>query len=492
MYRSSLKRTFSGFIYSGLLLTPAAYAESTPEEILLQQIQVGESINRSDIVEQALYRLESIDPKNPDYIAAKIRQSLRQQNRQQALADLELLNQVAPNSDLYKQTKIVMDLNSEDGQQKLEEARLLARTGRLQEAQIAYDNIFKGTLPTVNLAVEYWQLISRLPGQQARAMKQLQDIDRKTPGNPELRNALVAMLFEQGNQQQGFALLQLMAADSNTKDSAATIWLDQIKAMPVSRDSINSLKLYLTFYSDGEQNTNAQQLLSQQEKDLATPGFVARQTGLALVEQGKGNAIPALSQAMKDNPNDAEVVGSLGLAYSKQGNRSMAVSLLERAVKLDSGNDKWLSPLKTNRYWLLIQQGDTALAAGNTNVAENKYRQAHSVDSTDTEALLGLGDVAIARKDDNSAERYYQQVIKQEPQNSRAMGKLVDIYQRQSPEKALAYLESLSQRQRLSMNAGIKSFRSDLLQKEADVLEQQQQLQQAVVKLREAPTAYAG
>jgi tetratricopeptide (TPR) repeat protein len=479
--------TVSGLMYSSLLLTLPAQAESTPEQLLLQQIQVGEYSHRDDIIEQALYRLESIDPKNPQLIAAKIRRSLRQQDRQKAADELAQLYQLAPDSDVYQQSKAIVALYNDDGQQHLQQARLLATTGHLDEARAAFDALFKGNPPTVELAVEYWQLVARLPNQRPAALKQLQDIERKTPGNPQVRIALVNMLFSQGDDKKGFALLQLMAADPNTAGVASEIWLQKINDMPVSSDSIAQLQLYQTLYSEGAQYTQAQQVLEQQKKDLATPGFVARQQGLYLADKGDDRkAIPSLREAIKHSPNDAEVVGALGLAYAGQGNRAAALPLLEKAESLDNHQGKWQSAINTNRYWLLIQQADAALSANNLSLAKSKYQQARNVNSGDVEALLGLGNTAVAEKDDATAERYYQQALRIEPYNSRAVSRLVDIYQRQSPEKAMNYLNSLSQRQRASMNTDIKNFRSSILQNEAGLLEKQQDWQRATDKLTEA------
>ncbi|PCR01310.1 hypothetical protein CQA48_30385, partial [Klebsiella pneumoniae] len=48
----------------------------------------------------------------------------------------------------------------------------------------------------------------------------------------------------------------------------------------------------------------------------------------------------------------------------------------------DSPNrGKWDSLLQTNRYWLLIKQGDNALKAGQLSQAQNYYAQAQRVDS---------------------------------------------------------------------------------------------------------------
>lgn len=481
-----------GLLVSGLpTLAFGATEPSSPEALLLQQIQVGEYHNRSDIVEQALYRLELIDPQNPDLIAAKIRLSLRQKNLQKAQEELNQLKQLAPDSDAYKQAQISMELNSESGQEKLQNIRLLATTGHLQEAKAAYDELFHNNPPPVDLAVDYWQLVSRLPGQRAAAIQQLQNIERKTPGSPKLRTVLAGLLFDNNDTEKGFALLQLMAADSSTQDAAAMMWLDQISSLPVSRDSVAKLQLFLTFYADNAQyaqyTQQARALLEQQQGNLANPAFIARQTALTTVNRGNNvQAIPELRKALTLSPDDVDLTAALASAYDRQGNRAAAITYYERANKLDNNSGKWNDDINENRYWLLIQQGDDALAKNQPEQALAKYRQARSLNSRDTEALMGLGNVAVAQRNDETAIGYYQQILRMEPNNLRALNKLVDIYQSQSPEKALAYLNSLPYSQKTRLNATLASVRSNILQKEAEILGNQSRWPDAITKLKEA------
>lgn len=480
----------SGLFYSVQPTLAFGATEHAPEALLLEQIQVGEYHNRTDIVEQALYRLELIDPKNPDLIAAKMRLALRQKDQQQAQKNLELLKQLAPDSDAYKQAQVYMELNSDAGQEKLQNIRLLATTGHLQEAKAAYDELFHDNPPPVDIAVDYWQLVARLPGQRVNAINQLQNIDRKTPGYPKLRTVLAGLLFDNNDNEKGFALLQLMAADSATKDTAATMWLDQIKSLPVTRDSVAKLQLFLTFYDDNaEYAKDAQALLEEQQRDLGNPAFIARQTALTTVNRGSNvQAIPELRKALTLSPNDVDLAAALASAYDRQGNRAAAITYYERANKLDNNSGKWNDDINENRYWLLIQQGDDALAKNQTEQAAAKYRQARNINPRDTEALMGLGNVAEAQHDNDTAIGYYQQILRQEPYNQRAMNKLVDIYQQQSPEKALAYLNSLPYNQKTRMNATLKSVRSNILQREAEILGNQSHWSDAIAKLKEAQT----
>ena len=55
------------------MLPQARAAEAVaPEQWLLEQVRIGEAGNKDDLVRQSLYRLELMDPNNPDVIAAQM------------------------------------------------------------------------------------------------------------------------------------------------------------------------------------------------------------------------------------------------------------------------------------------------------------------------------------------------------------------------------------------------------------------------------------
>ena len=62
----------------GLTLVQPGYADTSVEEHLLSQVRLGEASKRDDLVQQSLYRLELIDPNNPQVLAARLRYLLRQ------------------------------------------------------------------------------------------------------------------------------------------------------------------------------------------------------------------------------------------------------------------------------------------------------------------------------------------------------------------------------------------------------------------------------
>jgi len=463
----------------GLMLMPLAAEAVTPQQQLLEQVRLGEANKREDLVRQALYRLELIDPNNPDVIAARMRYLLRQGDSDGAKKQLDRLSKLAPSSSAYQQATTTMALSTPEGRQKLQEARLLASTGHTAEAAAAYEKIFNGNPPKGDLAVEYWTLMAKDPARRAQAIDKLKALNIATPGNAMLRGNLARLLFADGRDQEGFAVLEQMAKASNSRQDAADLWYAQISEIPVSEASVAALQRFLGVFSEGDKVDAARAALADQQNKLADPAFKARAEGLAAVSAGTASkAIPQLQEAVAANHSDSEAVGALGQAYSQQGNRAKAVQQFEKAIKLDPESDnrgKWDSLLQTNRYWLLIEQGDAQLKANNPDGAQKKYQQARSVDNTDSYAVLGLGDAAVAKKDDATAERYYQQALRMDSGNSNAVRGLANVYRRQSPERATAFIQGLSASQRRSIDDIERSLQNDRLEQEATALESQAQ-----------------
>lgn len=462
----------------------------SPTQFLLEQVRLGEATNKDELVKQSLYRLNMMDPNNPDVIAAGIRQALRQGNLAEAQKQLDKLQQLAPDSDVYRRAKLMLAMTKPEVRQQLQEARLLATAGRVAEAKVKYDQLLQGNPPTLDLAVEYWRLVARLPGQEALATQKLASLDQQYPGNVALRMALARMYFSQQKAAQGYAMLEKVATDPTGTSDAADLWMDTIKTMTVSPQSVAALTHFLNVFSTGPQADMARKELANQQAMLADPTYQARLSGLAKVDSGSGAAaIPALKQALAASPNDPEILGALGLAYARAGDRAQALRLFEQAQKSDKDglkSDKWASLIKTNRYWLLNDEGDKALKTGNTVLAQQKYQQARQIDGSDSYALIGLGDVAVARHDDKTAEQHYQQALRLDPANSSAVRGLANIYQRESPQKALNYLNNLPRSQQAKMRDTLNSLQLDMLKQQAEALAAQQQWHQAAEKYRQA------
>ncbi|MBS0853585.1 cellulose biosynthesis protein BcsC [Enterobacter sp. JGM127] len=468
----------------GLALLPAAQAVNSPQQKqLLEQVRLGESTQREDLVRQSLDRLELIDPNNPDVMAARFRYLLRQGDTAGAQKELDRLKTMAPTSEAYKSSRSSMSLSSPDGRQALQQARLLATTGHTAEGIAAYDKLFAGSPPDGDIATEYWTLVAKVPARRNEAINQLKSINASRPGDSQLQNSLAQLLFQSGRRDEGFAVLRQMANSNSGRNAASSIWYQQIKDTPVSDASVKALQDYLQVFSEGDSVELARTQLAQQQQQLSDPAFRAKAQGLAAVEAGQGErAVSELQQAVSANHADSEAVGALGQAYSQKGDRARAVAQFEKAIALDpqsENRDKWDSLLKVNRYWLLIQQGDAALKANNPGQAERYYQQARNTDNTDSYAVLGLGDAAMARKDSASAERYYRQALRMDSGNSNAVRGLANLYRAESPEKATQFIQSLSASQRRSIDDVERSLSNEKLAQQAEQLENQGNYAQA-------------
>ncbi|MEN4932502.1 cellulose biosynthesis protein BcsC [Pantoea agglomerans] len=472
------------------LAAPVDGPEVSPVEWLLSQVRTGESTNKYDLVQQSLYRLEKIDPDNPQVLAARLRLALRQGDIPKAQMLLEQLKKVAPDSAATRESAVGLTLMSSDGRQQLQQARLLATSGRLAEAKSAYDALFGGVFPDANTALEYWRLLARTPGQESVAYQQLQALEQRYPGNIGVELQIARMAFDQQQPEQAIAQLKKLANSNGGRAAAADLWLQQINDQPVSDSSVAQLKDYLAVFTDGDAHQQGAEVLAKQQVQLADPAYRERMRGLALVEAGDvNNAMAALSRALKDNHNDAELMGAMGQTQARAGHRDVAVLWLERAVEAGKQSTligKWQSLLQTNRYWLAVEQGDKALAQHDVEGAERAYRAAQKIDSTDSYALIGLGDVAMARKDAAGAELFWQHALRLDATNTTTVRRLAGLYQAESPARVMQFISTLPAGQQREMAGTLRTLRSDSLRAEADALARQNKWPQAAEKYRAA------
>lgn len=469
--------------------TPASH-EVAPVAWLLQQIRIGEATNKFDLVTQSLYRLQKIDPDNPDVLAAQLRLALRQGDRAKAQRLMEQLNKTAADSQAAKQSAASMLLITPDGRQQLQQARLLATAGHPEEAQAAYDKLFNRQFPGVDIALEYWRLVARIDGQQPQALAQLQALDQQYPGNSGLRLQIARMQLENNKNNQAIVELKKVAQDPAGRESAGALWLAKIQSQAVTESSVAELKRYLETFTGGDAQRNGQQELERRQKLLADPIFRQRERGLSLVDRGAGAAaIPALQAALKARPDDAELLGAMGQAQSRANRRASAIGYFERAIQAGQQSTsigKWRSLLTSNRYWLAIDKGDKALAKGDITAAQRQYQLARTLDNRDSYALIGLGDVALANKNHASAEQQFLHALRLEPGNSTATRRLAALYQQQSPQKAIDFINRLTPGQQRALGNTLNDLRSDAQRAEADALAAQGNWAQAAEKYRRA------
>lgn len=474
-----------GCLLAALVGGSLAQAAVEPVSSLLERVRIGEATGREELVRNALYSLSLVEPDHPELLAAQARQALRNGKTKDAEALLARLGKLAPDSRLYRLGMANLALNNAAQRQQLQQARLLVSAGRLGEGETLYRSLFvDGMAPNLDVAVEYALLQVRLPGQRAKGITALEALNRQYPGQPKVRAGLARHYLADGRRQEARALLQQMALNEYNRGEAAEIWLADIEAMPIGPQSMAELRQYIEFFGDGAGAAKAADLLDTQEAKWASPAYRARQQ--ALQHRAKGTAsVAELRRALAANPDDPELMGALGQAYSRSNQRALAIAQFERVLRHPdvTDKDKWASLLATNRYWLLISQAEQVAKQQQWERAVSLYRQAIRLDGKEPEAWLGLGDTELARHDSAEAERAYRKALALAGARDRALARLFELYKAQDPVRALALLE---QYRDPALQAEGKRLKAELLQSQADVLEQAGKLAQALSQRQQA------
>lgn len=206
-------------------------------ELLLERVRTGEARQRDDLVRDALTRLQQLAPDSAEGQLAALRLALREQDGARAEQWLQRLRAAAPNSPQLHQGEALLRLSQPQGQQQLQQARLLGAAGRRDEALVAYDALFAGHPPSLELALEYWQQRGAVDGQRPLAITYLQALDRQYPGSAALRRQLASLLFAESRDDEAIQVLRRMGSDPAARAAAMQREFDQLRERAPSRAS---------------------------------------------------------------------------------------------------------------------------------------------------------------------------------------------------------------------------------------------------------------
>ena len=469
------------WLLASLLGSVQAKAVVEPVEWLLSQIRLGEVTHNEDLLGNSLYSLSLIEPQHPELLAAQARFALASGKLEEAEALLKRLGKLAPDSSLYRLGMLNLRINEPASRARLQQARQLANEGDLEGARACYRALFGGDeAPNLELAVEYAVLNDRIPAHRAEALAMMRELELRYPGHARLRATLAHRLLSSGHRDEGMALLHKMAASHPTRDSAARIWLADIRRMPVGPASLASLQQFIVTFAADSHSDEAQTLLAQQEELWASPAFRQRQAILARAAD-KRATLAELQRLQTSYPDDPEVMGVLGVAYARQHQREQANRLFERLLRHPDlpQRGRWERQWQNNRYWLILDRAKQAQASQQWEQAATLYRQVIGLNGSRPEAWLGLGDCELARHQHGAAEQAYLRALNIAPKNERARLRLFEFYREQDPERALALLSPGGS---AALQKQGDRLRADLLERDAALLEQSGYRAQALNK----------
>ena len=430
---------------------------------LLAQVRAAEAVNRDELVRDALTRLQLVSPGDPRALLAEMRLALRQRDGQRVETLQQALQRTAPGTEAERDGRVLYTLSSEAGQQQLQQARLAAMAGRPDDALQGFRALYGDKPPTLELAVEYWRVRSAQPGQRTQAIDALRSLDEQYPGNPAARQLLANLLFAGGQDKAALILLAELGRNPAATDAAAQREFEYLAARRIDDTSAKAWTEFLQRYPTGRFANDARSNLERSQRLLADPFWRAGQEGLRLLDRSQDVAAEAkLRQALRGYPNDPELLGSLGLALMRPGHRQDALVYFVRAKEHEEDIDnlsKWNDLITSTRYWLTLEKADQALEQKRTDEAASLYSSALKQQPGSTFAQLGLAQVAEAQGRLADAEAGYLRLLSRDPGNASAIRGLLRLYQAQSPERALAFIETLS----ISQRSSFAELRNSLL-----------------------------
>ena len=451
--------------------TPAGDVASQ-RQWLLQQVRIGEAMGRQDLIENALARLRLLEPDDRSTLLAIMETQLSMGRIDDAGHSLQRLRAQGQGSAELRQGLLLWEVYAGERQDELREARLLAARDQTAEALAIYRRLFDDKPPGLSLGVEYWRLRGSEASARPRAIRELQALERAYPNNPFLLQALARLLFAADRDNEALAALQRVGRIQGMQSLAAQSEWNYLVSQPADARSVARLAQFIARYPTWTRIDDVRALHAEHQRKMANPAWRSGREGLRLLDAGRNaEAERAFRHALRGFPGEADFIGGLGMALMRQGQRAQALALFDkaaRAVGEDGDRSKWNNLIASTRYWLLLEQAEAALQAGEPDRAEALYRQARRQQPREVNAVLGLLDVALARGDDAAAAQQLQAARRIAPRDANVIRKQVQFLGRTNPAQLETYVAALPAAQRRLYAEELRNLRLSRLHEQRE------------------------
>ncbi|WP_333993448.1 cellulose synthase subunit BcsC-related outer membrane protein [Burkholderia orbicola] len=367
--------------------------------------------HRDDLARDALRKGLLIAPGDPELLAEQVRVLLRLGDAKGAQASLARLQAQSPNAPATRRVADEYRVAT-SGRGEMAQIRLLARSGRADEAARRIVALFPNGAPSGALGAEYYQIVSNAPGGRQPAIAALRRAVAADPRDTSASMALAQLLNQRDDtraEANRIAWSLAKRADADHTEAMA-LWRRVLQSAGSDPAYLDALHAYLALAPDDTEFRDRAAGLDQQrdaqrrlERD---PDYIAQQRGLQALARGDlAAADPLLARAARARSDDADALGGLGLLRLREGRHDEARALFTRAAaRATDQRGKWQGLARTAQFWGLLAQGREAASAGRPRDAERAARAALAMQPDNPDAKLQLADALLAQRDWAQAE----------------------------------------------------------------------------------------
>nr|WP_249181085.1 cellulose synthase subunit BcsC-related outer membrane protein [Burkholderia cenocepacia] len=367
--------------------------------------------HRDDLARDALRKGLLIAPGDPELLAEQVRVLLRLGDAKGAQASLARLQAQSPNASATRRVADEYRVAT-SGRGEMAQIRLLARSGRADEAARRIVALFPNGAPSGALGAEYYQIVSNAPGGRQPAIAALRRAVAADPRDTSASMALARLLNQRDDtraEANRIAWSLAKRADADHTEAMA-LWRRVLQSAGSDPAYLDALHAYLALAPDDTEFRDRAAGLDQQrdaqrrlERD---PDYIAQQRGLQALARGDlAAADPLLARAARARADDADALGGLGLLRLREGRHDEARALFARAAaRATDQRGKWQGLARTAQFWGLLAQGREAASAGRPRDAERAARAALAMQPDNPDAKLQLADALLAQRDWAQAE----------------------------------------------------------------------------------------
>jgi len=391
----------------------AILADSSTIKILLSRAQAQAQSGHLDIAASTWKQVLASDPSNTEALRSLAAAEVQLGHQAEADAYIQRLRKLGASAAIIGQLQSLR--TGPSSADLLRRAATLSKSGQYIGAMELYRKLYGNNPPAGDIALVYYDTESALPADRARAVEGLRKLAKQFPAD----------------ERYSITLGRVLTYDASSRQEGMTI----LRRYPGNLGADDALKQGMLW----DERPQGVQDVSNVPSQSATPRTpTASELAAGFRALNSGNLSPAAQHfraALAHEVTHGQANAGLGFVSMRQQNFNEAVREFEQA-KADGDRDASVTQaLATSRFWRAMGGAQSALDAGDMEVAITGYRSALTLKPESQDALTALGGTFLRAGRPRDAIPYLQRAIRADAR-SQAAWRALFLAQSQSTERA--------------------------------------------------------